>query len=111
MNTMKVTSLKNCGTIFCVTNGANEAVASDEKDETYENLPSSKINGIFSMCSKVQKFVNKETFKAAEIRVCNLFIDNVLPQFEQNLKKQQKQTNLGSFFEQYRFFVTSPTAK
>ncbi|XP_066131217.1 tigger transposable element-derived protein 1-like [Saccopteryx bilineata] len=77
---------------------ADEEVASDEEEETGENVPSSEIKDIISMWSKVQRFVEKNhPDKAVAGCVCNLFNDNVLPHFRQILKRRQKQTSLDSF--------------
>lgn len=66
-----------------------EESASDEEDETDENLPTSKINEIVYMCSKVKKFVeNNHSEKADVIKDCNLFNGNA--QFCEILKKWQK---------------------
>lgn len=68
-----------------------EESASDYEDETDENLPSSEINEIVSMCSKVKKFVeNNHSEKADVIKDCNLFNGNALSHFCEILKKWQK---------------------
>lgn len=68
---------------------AEEEVPSDKKKNTGKNMTSSEIKDIFSLWRGVQGFVWKNyTDKSVAVasRICNLFNNNVLPNFRQTLK-------------------------